>query len=228
MVSGVVGGVLSDTLGSKWVLILGLICATAASLVFQTTLPAFVAALWVLNGLGLGFHTLGGQSYVTRVADRRYLGTVSALYALGLTLGGALGSPIAGRMLDGHGFSAYGWLVTLLGMSTLVLALIFLPSIPVTQTGKRRTAREGWAGTVRLAQQPTVLMLIALRFLPTVLYGMMGVLLPLLINRIAGNKSTVALYASISLIVASMAQLAAGRAADRFGRRAPRSSATGS
>ena len=83
MVSGVVGGVLSDTLGSKWVLILGLICATTASLVFHTTLPALVAALWVLNGLGLGFHTLGGQSYVTRVADRRYLGTVSALYARG-------------------------------------------------------------------------------------------------------------------------------------------------
>ena len=50
---------------------------------------------------------------------------------------------------------------------------------------------------------------------------MLGVLIPLLINEVAGNKSTVAAYASISLIVASTAQLVAGRSADRFGRRVP-------
>ena len=64
-------------------------------------------------------------------------------------------------------------------------------------------------------------MLVGIRFLPTVYYAMLGVLIPLLINDVAGNKSTVAAYASISLIVASTAQLVAGRSADRFGRRVP-------
>jgi MFS family permease len=221
MVSGLVGGVWSDLLGSKWVLVLGLICAAVSSLVFQTTLPAMIGLLWILSGFALGFHTLGGQSYVTRVADPRNLGLVAAVYALCLTLGGAAGSPVAGRVLDARGFSAYGWLVLGLIMVTLAVAVFLLPSIPVERSGERRTARETWAGAAELVQRPTVLMLIALRFLPTILYGMMGVLIPLLINRLTGSKSTVALYASVSLVVASTAQLFAGRAADRFGRRLP-------
>ena len=64
-------------------------------------------------------------------------------------------------------------------------------------------------------------MLLVLRFLPTVCYGMMGVLIPLLIHRIAGHKTTVALYGTASLVAASTAQLVAGRAADRLGRRWP-------
>jgi MFS family permease len=42
-----------------------------------------------------------------------------------------------------------------------------------------------------------------------------------MINELAGNKTTVALYSTTSLIVASAAQLLAGRAADRYGHRWP-------
>ncbi|MCB0151498.1 MAG: MFS transporter, partial [Caldilineaceae bacterium] len=58
-------------------------------------------------------------------------------------------------------------------------------------------------------------------FLPTIYYGMSGILIPLMINELAGNKTTVALYGTASLIIASAAQLLAGRSADRFGHRWP-------
>ena len=54
------------------------------------------------------------------------------------------------------------------------------------------------------------LILIGLRYLPTVLYGMMGMLIPLMINSLAGSataggtghgKTTVAAYATVTLIV---------------------------
>jgi MFS family permease len=221
LVAGLAGGVLSDSRGSKWVLVLGLCCATLAVMTFRATQPWLIALLWVAGGLAVGFHTTGGQSYVTRVANPRSLGLAAALYALCLTLGGAAGNPVAGRVLDGRGFAAFSWMLLALALLTLVGALIWLPPIAVAPRGLRRAPRESWRAAVAMARRSTVQMLVALRFLPTVYYGMLGVLIPLLINRIAGNKSTVAMYASVSLIVASTAQLAAGRAADRFGRRGP-------
>jgi MFS family permease len=225
--AGVVGGVLSDALGSKWVLILGLASAALASLVFVTGAPALVAVLWILSGLGVGFHTLGGSSYLTKVADRRYLGVLSAFYELNLTLGGALGNPAAGVILEARGFGAFGIALFGLTVATLVGSALFVPrlaelhirgSSPSSAGGEwRRT----WAGALGLVGRPAVAMLLALRFLPTVCYGMMGVLIPLLIHRIAGHKTTVALYGTASLVAASTAQLVAGRAADRFGRRWP-------
>jgi MFS family permease len=72
-----------------------------------------------------------------------------------------------------------------------------------------------------LARRPVVVLLLALRFLPTIYYGMSTVLVPLMINQLAGNKTTVAMYGTASLVIASAAQLLAGRAADHFGHRWP-------
>jgi MFS family permease len=221
LVAGLAGGVLSDSRGSKSVLVLGLLFATVATLTFRTSQPWLIAVLWVLGGLAVGFHTTGGQSYVTRAADPRHLGLASALYALCLTLGGAAGNPLAGRVLDSSGgFPLFGLMLFALATATLIGALLLLPAA-YGQVSASHSTGDGWAGSLALIRRTRVQMLAAIRFLPTIYYAMLGVLIPLLINRIAGNKSTVAVYASVSLIVASTAQLVAGRAADRFGRRGP-------
>jgi MFS family permease len=59
-----------------------------------------------------------------------------------------------------------------------------------------------------------------LRFLPTCYYGM-TTLLPLLIKQQGGSNASVAWYAAISSIFASLTQLLAGRLADRKGVRLP-------
>lgn len=221
MVSGIVSGVLSDFLGSKWVLVLGLIGATVASVAFVTPFPALVAALWVVNGMAVGFHTLGGSSYLTKVATARYVGILSALYEFFLTLGGALGNPAAGLILDRMGFGTFGVIaLTLIGATAMGTALL----VPQLQQegraghGAIRGSLEDWWG---ISKRPVVVVLILLRYLPTVYYGMAGVLVPILVNRMARSKTTVAIYASTSLIAASLAQLVAGRAVDRWGRKWP-------
>ena len=64
-------------------------------------------------------------------------------------------------------------------------------------------------------------LVVGLRCLPTIFYGMLTVLIPLLLNDLTGSKVMVAAYGTINLIVASGAQLLAGRAADRWGARIP-------
>ncbi len=216
MLSGFLGGLLSDRLGSRGLLIAGVFTMAVASLVFQVRFPPAIAVLWFLSGLGMGFITLGGSSYLTRVADPRRLGVLSALYALSGTAGGAAGNPVAGRVLDTAGFSVYG----LTGLALLVVAgLLALWLLPVL-TADRGSGRSR-GNLLAMFRRPVVRSLVYLRFLPTIYYGMSLVLIPLLINNLAGNKTTVAIYTAASLVFASLAQLLTGRLADRYGHRWP-------
>lgn len=219
MVAALLGGGLSDALGSKRVLVLGLLGSAAASLVFQTRFPLFIAALWSVSGAAVSLQTLGGSSYLTRMADPRRLGLLSALYALSLTLGGALGSPAAGLILDSAGFGLYQLAGLGLMATAAVLAVTLLPAQETERHGEGVSQALG--SMLQMARRPVVQLLAALRFLPTIYYGMSAVLVPLMINHLAGNKTTVAIYGTASLIVASGAQLLVGRAADRFGHRWP-------
>jgi MFS family permease len=219
MVAALLGGGLSDSLGSKWVLALGLLGSLVASLLFQTGPPLMIAVLWGLAGAANSLQTLGGSSYLTRMADPRRLGFLSALYALSLTLGGALGNPAAGRILDAAGFRTYGLVGLCLAGLTVVLAVLLLPN-QAREAHAAGTASPQ-AGMWEMSQRPAMRLLMALRFLPTIYYGMALVLIPLMINHLAGNKTTVAIYGTVSLVAASIAQLLTGRAADRYGHRKP-------
>lgn len=219
MIAALLGGELTDTLGSKRVLALGLLCGMIATLVFQTEIPLLIAALWGLAGVAGTLQTLGGSSYLTRAADPRRVGLFSAFYALSLTLGGALGNPLAGRLLDTAGFRVYGLTGAALIGGTLLLAAFLLPAQAVEPA--RAEKRQTRNNLLALARRPEVRLLMGLRFLPTLYYGMALLLIPLMINHLAGNKTTVALYGTVSLVAASAAQLLAGRAADRFGHRWP-------
>lgn len=217
MLAALFGGGLSDTLGSKRVLVIGLAGGAGAAFVFQSEWPLLVAGLWMLGGAMGSLQTLGGSSYLTRAADPQRLGLLSALFALCMTAGGALGSPLAGWLLDTSGFRLYGLAGVGLVLITLALAMFVLPA----QAPDRESSQQPAGRTWRMARRPAMQMLIGLRFLPTIYYGMSGILIPLMINELAGNKTTVALYGTASLIIASAAQLLAGRSADRFGHRWP-------
>lgn len=217
MVAALWGGGLSDTLGSKRVLVLGLAGGAVASLVFQSEWLLVVALLWMLGGAMGSLQTLGASSYLTRAADPQRLGLLSALFALFFTAGGALGSPLAGWLLDTSGFRLYGLAGAGMVLITLAATALLLP----VQAPERDLTKQPGKGMLGMARRPAVQMLIGLRFLPTIYYGMSGILIPLMINELAGNKTTVALYGTASLIIASAAQLLAGRAADRFGHRWP-------
>jgi MFS family permease len=220
VVSISVGGALSDALGRKWTLILGLFGFVLGSLLYLVRAPWLVTLLWALSGLGLGFHSLGGQGYLIDAAGSEHLGVVSALYHWGFTLGGALSSPAAGAILDSRGFGAFGWALLLASLATALGATVFLPRLrePAEETPTWNKSLFGYSEIIR---RPVVMLLGLLRFLPTCYYGMMTVLIPLLMNRVATNKISVALYATVSQIMATLAQALAGWAADRWGRRLP-------
>ncbi len=215
-VAALLGGALTNRLGSKWVLVCGLILAGAGSLVFQVQSFWLVALLWAIGGGGAALVTVGGSSYLTRLSARGALGILAALYALSLTVGGAIGSPIAGILIAQYGFGTFGWAAIALTVVIVLVVAGWMANLHdyATEPGSSRL----FGGSILPAlRQPKVRLLIGIRGLPTLFYGMLMVLIPLLINELSGNKVTVAAYGTTTLIVASAAQLLAGRAADRWG-----------
>jgi predicted MFS family arabinose efflux permease len=221
MVAGVAAGFLSDVLGSKWMLVAGIAGMALTCLAFITPSPTLVAVLWVINGAAIGLHTLGGQSYLTKAVSPTYLGLFSGLYELTLTMGGAVGSPGLGVLLDRQGFAVFSVVLLLVSLTTALVAIAFVPGIRTSEQGDRGTQRKPWRQMLGVFRQPAVPVLVLLRFLPTIFYGMATIMIPLLINRLAGSKTSVAVYGTVSLVLASTAQLLAGRAADRWGASKP-------
>mgnify|MGYP000192954207 CR=1 FL=1 len=220
MITSLIGGTVSDTIGHKWALAWGLAASAVGSAFYLTRAPWLVTALWIVGVIGLTFITLGGQSYLNAAVGKANLGALSALYNWGFTLGGALSSPGAGWLLDLHGFGALGWALVGLSLAGAVTAGL-LPRQPHATTGTQGAPLRALTSYGDIVRRPIILVLGMLRFLPTCYYGMAMVLLPLLVKMHSGSNTVVALFTTIMLVVASLAQIVAGRAADRLGRRAP-------
>ena len=220
MITSLIGGTVSDSIGHKWALAWGLAASAVGSAFYLTRAPWLVTALWIVGVIGLTFITLGGQSYLNAAVGKANLGVLSALYNWGFTLGGALSSPSAGWLLDLHGFGALGWALVGLSLAGAVTAGL-LPRQPHATTGTQGAPLRALTSYGDIVRRPIILVLGMLRFLPTCYYGMAMVLLPLLVKMHSGSNTVVALFTTIMLVVASLAQIVAGRAADRLGRRAP-------
>ncbi len=220
MVTALLCGAVTARLGSKWVMVAGVLLAGLNSLVFQVHAFWGVALLWLIGGAGSALMNVGSSSYLTRLSGQGGLGILAALYALSMTIGGAVGNPLAAFLIGNYGFSTFGWAAIALTVTTTLILARWMPNLSddAPQSIVLRAFAAAFLTTLR---QPKVRLLIGLRGLPTIFYGTLMLLVPLLLNELSGSKVTVAAYGTTTLVVASVAQLLAGRAADRWGAQRP-------
>lgn len=214
MVTALVGGSIAARLGSKWILVSGLALSGLSSMAFQAHSPVWVPVLWLLSGAGMALTTVGGASYLTRIRASGGLGILAAFYALSMTAGGAVGNPVAGLIVERSGFGSFSWAAMALSGGVILMVMIFMA--PFQSRAVQPSIGSGIRHTLR---QNKVRLLVGMRSLPTIYYGVLTVLIPLLIYGLTSSKVTVALYGTATLVLASGAQLLAGRSADRWGAR---------
>jgi MFS family permease len=217
LIASVIGGTLCDSLGRKQTLLLGHVGYLVSSTAFLIASPTWIGVLWTIGGFGAGLHTLGAQSYLMDTAAPNYLGLISALFNWGYTLGGALSSPIVGLILDRWDYGVLAWTMIAFALCTIAVNQFILPRSPVERQQTRAPSLKHFFGYGDIATRPTVLILAALRFLPTVCYAVMLLLIPLLLDAAGASKTTIAWYATVSMVTASLSQAVVGRAADRWG-----------
>ena len=212
-------GALADRWGPKRVYLLGTLTPALAALVFLSSDMMLLAAFCVGIGITSGFDSAGGQSYLIRAVGPKLIGTASAGYFLGNTLGTSLGNLIAGPVADQHGYEALGTMA-LAGSGILVVgAILGLPHIqgsPDKAETKTEDAKPG-----HLVWRKEVLLLLGIRFLPTCYWGAVTLVLPLLIYRATGSNTAVTTFSAISLGIAACFQMLTGRICDSRGRWGP-------
>ncbi|NPV09673.1 MAG: MFS transporter [Anaerolineae bacterium] len=214
-VSALAGGALSDALGHKRALIVGLSGVPLVGLGFVVHSPAALVLFWTYIGFAFGSLTVGRQSYMMASVPARHLGTATALVFFGLTLGSALGNYLAAPVLDRYGFGVLGAGMTAIALVALLVGFWALPNVGARE--ERPSAAATLTGYRDLLRRRPVQLLAVIRFVPTAYWGTATLLMPLLIYRVAGTPSAAAYYGTISLLFASACQLLSGRVADRWG-----------
>jgi MFS family permease len=212
-----VGGAVSDTLGRKPSYLLAMTGIIAAGLIFLVRSPGLMYGLAVYSGLMFGLGTVAGLSYVMDAAPRHTLALATASYFVGGTLGNALGSAVSGwvaKEVPG-GYALLGGTMAAGHALLLLAAWAALPALPRPETPRTLAALAGGFG--EFLRRGEVWGLLALRFLPTVYWGCVTLLMPLLLFRLTGSEKPAGYYSGVSLVLSAACQLAAGRLVDRIG-----------
>ena len=224
-ISALIGGSLSDRFGRKLTLLLGMTGAIAVGGLFTTQTPLFIWGILCYEGIASGFKTAGGQSYLISAVQPNKLGLATALYFISTTLGSALGSAMAGEVIARIGYRIFGGSAVLLVGILFLGACLFLPKISqeyrsVREKRGKTSLINAFQAYMDLTRRREMRMLIGLRLLPTYYWGSVNLLMPVLISRIAGIKTT-GYYGAMSLLFAFGCQLATGKICDTVGHRAP-------
>lgn len=215
------GGAVCDALGRKPSFLLAMTGITAAGFVFLTPSLPIIALLSLYTGLMFGLGTVAGLAYVMECAPRSVLALATGAYFLTGTLGNAAGSAAAGWVAH-HVPGGYGVLgAAMAGGHTLLLLIAWrlLPALPRLQAPRTLAALTGGYGS--LFRSGAIWLLLGLRFLPTVYWGCVTLLMPLLLVRLTGSEEAAGFYTGASLLVSACCQLTAGRLVDRIGVRLP-------
>lgn len=225
-ISALIGGTLSDRFGRKPAILIGITGAVVVGGLFTTQTPLFIWGILCYEGIASGFKTAGGQTYLISVVPSKRLGVATALYFINMTVGSAVGSAIAGEVIDRIDYSTFGIGAMILAGLLFVGACFFLPQLGQHVRSDRRKREGVWKSTLNvaayldLARRRNIQMLIGLRVFPTYYWGSVNLLMPILIARIAGVKAT-GYYGAMSLLFAFGCQLAVGRVCDTIGHRMP-------
>jgi MFS family permease len=215
------GGALCDALGRKPAYLLAMTGVVAAGLLFLTDSPALIYALAVYVGLMFGLGTVAGLAYVMETSPRGSLALATGCYFLTGTLGNAAGSAASGWIAREvpDGYALLGGTMAAGHLLLLLAAWRLLPPLPRPEAPRTLAALTGGYG--EFFRRAEVWSLLALRFLPTVYWGCVTFLMPLLLFRQTGSEKPAGYYTAASLLVSAACQLGAGRLIDRVGVRRP-------
>lgn len=220
-VIAVIGGALCDRFGRKPIYLLAMTGVTAGGFLFLVPHVSWMFPLAIYGGVMFGMGSVAGQSYLLDLVPTRSLALATACYFLTGTVGnmvGGMGSAVIAANVEG-GYRLLGWGMVIGHTLLLIAAMALMPAAGAPR--KKEAGAEKQIGLVELLGRPAILALLTLRFLPTVYWGAVTFLMPLLLFRLTRSEIPAGHYLAASGALSAVCQLGAGRLVDRIGPRVP-------
>ncbi|QPC91823.1 arabinose transporter [Mesorhizobium sp. INR15] len=213
LVSRIWAGLYSDTRGAKRAVIAGLIMATAAGLLYLSSLlviatPVLSVAILILGRAVLGgaesFIITGAQSWGLAVANSGSAGKVISWMGTAMYVALAVGAPLGTMLFGRYGFAAIGLATTIVPIATLALVL------PLRGVEPKPQAKRPFAAVAKAVWLPGL----ALSFGSLGFGAMTSFAILLFVDR--GWQPAWASFTAFALAFI-MARLVLGHLADRIG-----------
>ena len=202
-------GWLATRFGSRRTVLIGLTLMSVASVGFAFGESiAVLDAMRFLQGLGGACSWAGGFGWLLALAAPEDRGKTIGK-AMSAALGGFLLGPALGALAREVGPEAPFSLVAVLGVA-LIVAALRIESPSTGFVGERPLATALGDGAIRLAMW--------LVLVPALVFGAVEVLAPLALDRLGATSVTIAAVFIVAAGIEAVAQVVAGRAADRHGR----------
>ena len=115
---------------------------------FTTETPLFIWGILCYEGIASGFKTAGGQTYLISVVPSNRLGVATGLYFINMTVGSAVGSAIAGEVIDRIDYGVFGIGAVVLAGVLFIGACFFLPRLARQPSSNSQRKQGGiWKST---------------------------------------------------------------------------------
>jgi MFS family permease len=213
LVASLPAGFMAARLGPRRTLIAGLVLLGAASLAFGFgSHIVLLDAARFAQGVGGALAWAGVMTWLIVTAPESRRGAVIG-DVLAIAIAGALLGPAVGALAHVVGTEPVFSSVLVVAVALALLSL----RLPVPARGDRMGVRDTAAAMTR----PTVLRATAFVMAPSVLFGVMAVLVPLRINNLGGGAGVVAAGFMAGAAFEAVLSAWVGRVSDRVGRSRP-------
>ena len=214
-----IGG-LVDRLGVKRLLLVGIICNIANSVILLQTDSIFkLIVAQLVAGIGFLLHVVAGQTFISRLPEAARREKGFGWFSFGAAAGQSVGPILGGILVHRFGYPAAFWVVlTLSSAGLIVLGLKDTKASRDTLKSLYNPVQDA-RQAVALAIDPKVLMVLIITFAIMFAANLRASFLPVLLRTEGLTEYTVGILISIFAIMSTSIRLIFGRLLDLFDRR---------
>lgn len=212
-------GALSDRLGRRRLIILGLGLSAATSFLLSSAgTPREIMVIYAVAGLAIASFSPAMASFVGDVTRQAKMGRAYGWYTTAMQMGMASGPALGGLVAERGG---YAWSFILSGgviLATLILAVMFLPP---SGAASRHGIELGMQGLLRLGRTRGVAACWLAVFCIAFSFGAFMPFFPLYAREVGLSAASIGLLFTLQSMLNALGRIPTGYLSDRIGRRGP-------